>query len=171
MKKALCLALLFVMIAVIGAVAEDMKADMGGPKWFDMEDCEFCKHLMDDPHLMEHMTWEWHDISNGAMSIATVEPEYRESYMKAMGAMETLAKEMETGKRNPMEVKMCGQCQAYGMLVMGGAKAEYVQSAAADVSLITSNDEAMVKKIHDYAERNRTELAKWNEELKRKVVE
>ena len=165
MKKTVSLALVLVLIAAIGVIAEDMKPEMStNPKWFDMENCEFCKNLMENPKLMDNMTWEWHNISNGAMSIATVKPEYKEAYEKAMASMEALANDMQTGKRNPMEVKMCGQCQAYGMLVMGGAKAEYVRTGVADISLITSDDEAMVKKIQEYAEHNRTEMVKWHEE-------
>jgi len=164
MKTVVSLALVLVMIAAMGAVAEDMKADMSKTKWFDPANCEFCKHLLDNPDLLEHMTHDYYDISNGAVAITTVAPEYRDAYNKAMAAMIALGTDMESGKRNPMEVKMDGQCQAYGMLMMAGAKTDYVQSKAADVMVMTATDEETVKKIHDFAEKNRAEMAVWKAE-------
>lgn len=166
MKKAVSLALVLVLLAAIGVVAEDMKPEMGTVKWYDPANCEFCKNLVENPKLLDSMTHEYFDVANGALSITTVKPEYRDAYKKAMEAMMALANDMQTGKRNPMEVKMDGQCQAYGMLMAAGAKAEYVQSNAADVMLMTASDEATIKQIHDFAERNRTEMAEWKAEHK-----
>ena len=165
MKKTVSLILVLVLIAAFGAVAQDKNAETAtNVKWFDPANCDFCKNLIEDPHLMENMTHEFHDISNGCVSITTVKPEYREAYNKAMDAMMKLAKEMEDGTRNPMDVKMDGSCQAYGMLQMAGAKTEYVLSDNADVMVMTSDNPETVKKIHEYAERNRAELAIWRAE-------
>ncbi len=164
MKKVMAIVLAIVLVAAIGAVAEDMKADMGATKWFDPANCEFCKHMIENPELLSHMTHDYYDIHNGTVAITTVAPEFRADYKKAMDAMMALAADMESGKRNPMEVKMDGQCQAYGMLMMAGAKADYVTSDKADVMVMTANDEETVKKIHDFAERNRAEMAVWKAE-------
>lgn len=165
MKKTVSLALVLVLIAALGVVAQDKKAETPtNVKWFDPANCEFCKNLVENPELLKNMTHDYHDINNGAVAITTVKPEYRDAYNKAMAAMMTLAKDMEDGKRNPMEVKMDGQCQAYGMLMMAGAKVEYVQSEPADLMVMTSDNPETVKKIHEFAERNRAEMAIWKAE-------
>jgi hypothetical protein len=170
MKKVLTIVMALTLIAAMGALAADEKADMAmaGSKWFDMPNCEFCKNLIEDEHLLENMTWEHHDITNGCLTITTVSPEYMDSYKKAQDAMMTVGEEMQSGKRNPMEVKMCGHCQAYGGLMMAGAKTEYVKGDAAEIVLMTADDEATIKKIKEFAEKNRVELAKWKAEMMEK---
>ena len=61
-------------------------------EWFDMENCEFCKGLMEDPQLLGNMTWEHHMISNGMMTVTTVKPEFMASYKTAMEKMEIVSK-------------------------------------------------------------------------------
>lgn len=51
---------------------------------------------------------------------------------------------------------------------MAGADFEYIEAEVADVVLITSADEAIVKQIWEFGERNRTELAKWKAEQESK---
>jgi hypothetical protein len=67
---------------------------------------------------------------------------------------------MEKGEVNPMAVKMCGHCQAYGKLAMAGAHLEAVYGDAAEVSLMTSDDPEVVAMIHEFAQRNIDEMAK-----------
>ena len=45
------------------------------------------------------------------------------------------------------------------LLMMAGANNEYVPGDAADVSLITADDPALVVKIHEICDRNNKELA------------
>jgi len=163
MKKLLSIALSLVALAAVSAAESDVKTAMGEEKWFDMQNCEFCKNLVADEKLLDNMTWEHHDVAAGVLCVTSVAPAYKESYQKAQAAMMALGEAMATGKRNPAEVKMCGHCQHYGQLMMTGAKVEYVQSGAADIVLITSADEAVVKQIKEFGEKNRTELAKWKE--------
>jgi hypothetical protein len=137
-------------------VEHPLKTESG---WFDMENCVFCKNLIEDPGLLPHMTWESHKIANGMVQIFTVQPQYKQSYAKCMQAMETIGNDMMSGKVNPMEAKMCGSCAAYGQLMMAGAKNEHVPGDAADVSLITADDPALVVKIHEICDRNNKEMA------------
>jgi len=127
--------------------------------WFDLANCQFCKNLLDDPGLLEHMTWETHKIEHGMMYVSTCDPDYTESYDKANKAMEKLGNDMMPGKVNPMQVKMCGSCSAFGQLMMAGVKTENIDGEAADVMIITSDDPAMVAKLHEYADRNNKEMA------------
>jgi ABC-type sugar transport system ATPase subunit len=76
-----------------------------------------------------------------------------------------VAKKMQAGELNMAEVTMCGHCQAYGKLMMMGAKSEYVQSDLADIVLLTSDNPETVKEIKAFAQRNRDEMAKMEETL------
>jgi hypothetical protein len=149
------------LLAAAVFVAADQEGAPGEVAWFDLENCDFCKHLTKDPQLMQNMKWEHHDIANGAVTITVVKPEFRKSYMEAGTAMEALAKKMETGAVNPADVKMCGSCQGYGKLMMMGAKIEYVKSELADLVLMTSDKPEVVKEIKAYSQRNRDEMVKW----------
>ena len=82
---------------------------------------------------------------------------FKASYDKAMEAMSKLGDEMMKGKT---DVKMCGNCQAYGDLMMAGAKFDYVPAKVGDILVITSDKPEMVDKIKKYGQRNREELAK-----------
>ena len=159
MKRVVLLAsAVVVMAAGLAAAGTDhpTKTESG---WFDLENCVFCKNMMEDPGLLPHMTWENHKIENGMLQIFTVAPEYAESYAKCMQAMETIGNDMTSGKINSMEAKMCGSCAAYGQLMMAGAKMENVKGDAADCALMTSSDPAVVAKIHEFCDRNNKEMA------------
>ena len=150
--------LLTVVVLALPALAGDHPVNSGSG-WFDMEGCEFCKNLMVEPELLHHLTWESHNIKNGMLSITTVEPEYADAYATANKAMEKLGSDMMSGAVNPMQVKMCGHCAAFGQLLMAGAEMEVVPGEAAEVSLITSSDPALVTRIHEFSDRNTKEMA------------
>ena len=148
--------MLAVLVLAVGLIAY---AGEEAP-WFDMENCAFCSNLMKDPQLLDHMTWEHHNIANGMLSITTVDPEFKASYTEAMDAMKKLGEAMEAGKVNMADIKLCGSCQFYGTLEMAGAKPEYIFGEAADIFLMTSDDPEIVKKIQEYGLRNQEEMAK-----------
>lgn len=127
--------------------------------WFDMEKCEFCRNMLADPGLLPHMTWENLKTTDGMVQIATVQPEYAASYAKCMQAMNTLGNDMSSGKRNPTEVKMCGSCAAFSQMMMEGVTYETIDGEAADVTIITADDPALVARIHEYCDRNNSEMA------------
>lgn len=127
--------------------------------WYDMENCAFCQHLIEDPGLLEHTTWETHKIKNGSVTVLTVAPEYRQSYEKAGAAIEALGQKMMTGEVNPMGVEMCGRCMMYGQIMMSGAEIEEVRGDHADVSLMTSGNPDVVKMIHQMVDRDAEEMA------------
>ena len=124
--------------------------------WFDMDNCDFCKHLMTDPGLMENMTWEHYSISNGLITITTVEDKYMEAYNKANAAMEEMAKKMEKGE----EVKMCGSCMEYGALMQAGVKFEHLKTMHGHVTVMTSDKPELVAKIQAWGKRNMDEMEK-----------
>lgn len=154
----LAVGLLFLGMAVFASA--DQEAAPGEAKWFDMETCAFCKHLAKDPQLMNNMKWEHHDISNGAVTISVVKPEFKKSYSEAQAAMMDVGKKMQAGELNMADVKMCGHCQNYGKLTAMGAKMEHVQGEFAEVVIMTSDKPEVVKEIQGFAQRNRDEMAK-----------
>jgi hypothetical protein len=161
MKKTILyrgLAVSIVLLVAGAALAgEAMKSASG---WFDFENCAFCKNLMAEEGLLEHTTWETHPIRNGMITIMTVAPGYAAAMDKAEKAMNDIGMKIQNGEVNPMTMKMCGHCQNFGMLMMGGkVNMEEVRGDAARVSLTTSDDPATVKQLQDMAERNTREMA------------
>lgn len=124
--------------------------------WFDMENCAFCKCLTEDPHLIKNMSWEYHDITDGLLSITTVAPEFKESYLKAQKAMEKIAMEMSSGKTG---IATCGHCDYFGKLMVAGARFEMVESGVGYIMLITTDNPEVLKMIHEFGQRNREEHA------------
>ena len=98
-------------------------------------------------------------LTLAAAAMAGEHPTKTASYAKAGQAMEKLGADMMNGTVNPMTVKMCGSCTEFGQLMMAGVTMENVDGDAADVTVITSADPALVTRIHKYCDRNNKEMA------------
>ncbi len=127
--------------------------------WLDLESCGFCKHLTEDPGLLDHCTWENHNVEKGVVTVTTVEKDYMPSYHTAMVKMKEVNKKMEAGEMVPM----CGSCAAMGGLMMKGAKMEHVETQHGYVMLMTSDDPELVTEIHAWTDKTNAELAKFEE--------
>nr|MBN2278297.1 hypothetical protein [candidate division Zixibacteria bacterium] len=154
MKKLTMPVLAVLLVFIIAALASSEEKP-----WFDMANCDFCKHLLDDPALLDHTVWEHHNISNGLISVTTVDKEYLPSLRKASHMMDVEGEKFAKGE----PVKMCGMCQAMGMLMQKGVKYEVVETQRGSVMLMTSADPEVVKLIQDWGKRNIDELKKWEE--------
>lgn len=161
MFKTTVAAIALLLLGAAFLAAGEQAEKTGEMGWFDLQNCAFCKHLAKDPHLMENVKWEHHDISNGVVTITVVAPEYKKAYMEAETAMMDLGKKMETGEVNPMEVPMCGHCQTWGKLIMMGSKVDHVAGELAEVVIMTSDKPELVAEIKAFAQKNREEMAKW----------
>lgn len=155
--------LLVGLLAFVATAATAQEKPAAEKPWFDMANCSFCKHLVKDTMLLENMTWNHYDISNGVMAVTTVKPEYKAAYLEAMKSMQQVGEDMAAGK---VQVQMCGHCENYGKLMMSGANMEYVQTDVADIVLMTSDKPEIVEMIKKFGQRNREELAKWEAEAK-----
>jgi hypothetical protein len=153
--------------AIVGVVILIMAAFVFAeePAWFDMEKCEFCRHLTKDPNLMENMTWKHYEISNGLLVVTTVKPEYKESYNKAVAAMQKLGQEMMAGTKT--DVVTCGHCQYYGKMMEAGAKFESVKTDWGDIDLITTDNPETLTMIRQYAKNNDEAMAAMEAEKKK----
>ena len=152
-KSAWCFLLAVTMLVAITAVGDEKP-------WFDMEKCAFCGQLTKHPGLLDHMTCEYHEVSNGYLMVTVVDSEYRPAYIEAEQAMEKLGADMTSGKVDPTTVYMCGSCEAYGGLMMSGANIEHIPTRLGDIMLITSDKPDVIAAIKEYGRRSTEEMAK-----------
>jgi hypothetical protein len=73
-----------------------------------------------------------------------------------MGEMQKVMEKMQAGET----VNLDGYCIGYGDLINSGAKIENIEAAHSNVTIITSSDPKVIKKIHDFTQRTKDELAK-----------
>ncbi|RKX19903.1 MAG: hypothetical protein DRP51_06605 [Candidatus Zixiibacteriota bacterium] len=146
--------LLVIFIMAAFGIAED-KA------WFDMGNCDFCKHLAADSLLMENMVWEQYEISNGLLIVTTVKPEFMESYRLATARMKEIGEAMMAG--TVADLKTCGHCDYYGMMMQSGAEFEHIETPTGDIDLITSDNEEIIEMIKTYADNNDKAMAAFEE--------
>ena len=143
---------LFAMVVLLVGVA----SMAGETAWFDMTGCEMCKGMSSEDGLMTHMTWEQYDLSNGVVSITTVDPEYMDKYRTAHAKMNETVMRLEKGE----EMSLCGSCTALGMCMMKGASHDYVETKTGDIWIVTASTPKLVAELKTWAKRNREEMAK-----------
>ncbi len=156
MKK---IGILFAVLLVIFIMATFGTAE--DKAWFDFVNCDFCKHFTTDSLLTKNMVWEQYEISNGLLVVTTVKPEFMESYRAATAEMKKLGEAMMAG--TVTDVKTCGHCDYYGIMMQSGAKFENVETVMGDIDLITTGDEKVLKMIKTYADNNDKAMAAFEE--------
>ena len=138
-----------------------------GTPWFDMENCTMCKPLAEKPELMHHMTWEHYKVSNGIVSVTTVDSEYMDKFRECNQTMGAVAAKLRAGEKLPL----CNMCMAYGELVHKGAKLEQVETRRGMLSLMTSDNPELVAEIHAWADRTNQEMAKMMTGMEHQAME
>ncbi|MGI9518042.1 MAG: hypothetical protein ACR2NP_13395 [Pirellulaceae bacterium] len=137
-------ALLVVSFLAGTAYAQDQEAEVA---WFDMANCEICQHMGEIEGLLQHVKWETHIIPNGMMMVSVVPESMKDEMEKAkQGMMQTISR-IESGE----QVQCCGFCQSLGALTNAGAVETQIESVAGEITMITSEDPALVEKIHAHA--------------------
>ena len=125
--------------------------------WFDAASCTICKPMSEDPQLMMATKWEVHPTKNGMLMVAVV-PESQLRKLKAV------CKKMDADIAKAMSGEepehLCGFCQAMGGVMQAGAKMEKVGTKFGEITLVTSDNPATVKKIHEVAKRSQQEAEK-----------
>ena len=137
---AVCLAL------AAGAMAGEHAGDKA---WFDAEGCAMCSNMAAEDKLLDHMSWETHLLANGMLTVTTIDPEYAEAFARAHKNMEKTGAKLMAGE----QMNLCGFCMSMGGLFMSGAKMQNVETKAGHIGIITSDNEEVVSKIHEHAER------------------
>ena len=125
--------------------------------WFDLDNCGICKNFNAEKGLMDAIKWETHKISNGMLTVSTIDPEYKEAFGRAQVATMKTVEKMQGGE----STHLCGFCTSYGALMMSGAQAQEIETEVGKISLITASDEAVVKAIHEHAQHTIDEYETW----------
>ncbi|MEE9271489.1 MAG: hypothetical protein V3V49_14660 [Candidatus Krumholzibacteria bacterium] len=148
LRLMITLSLVALLVTAAGATGEK--------PWFDMENCAMCKGFTSKAGLMENVTWEHHDISNGILSVTVVNEKYLDAYRAAHAEMDKTVMLLQKGEM----VEMCGSCTAIGACMMKGAKQEYVETSSGDVWIVTSDKAEVVAELQSWAKRSKEETAK-----------
>lgn len=119
----------------------------------EMKKCAVCKNLADDPELMKNMNWETHKIANGMLSVSSVpkgmKKEFDEVSEKMHHAIEQVSADAKAGK----QVDLCNFCSSMAELMKAGAKQQHIETSTGSIDLCTSDDPAVVTKIHEMADK------------------
>lgn len=150
MRKVSGVMLALVVVLALGSIsmAEDTM-------WFDMENCQMCKPMMETEGFMENVTWETYPIANGIIDVTTVNKGFEEQYQSAHGAMMANWAKLQAGE----EMKLCGMCQAFSAAMDETVKMETVKTKNGEISLTTSSNTETVAKLQEIAKRNAKEMA------------
>lgn len=138
------------------AVADHHEGDEGA-KWFDPAGCTMCQPMAEKPELMMGTKWETHKLDNGVVMTAVAPEGKVKEYHAVTDKMHSKAPE-------PGD-KLCGFCQAFGGLIQAGAKVQEVPTDFGAITIITSDDQATVAKIHKMADRTIEETKKWEAQM------
>jgi hypothetical protein len=119
----------------------------------EMKKCDVCKNLADNPELMMSMGWETHKIDNGMLSLSTVPKDKKKDFDEVNGKMRRAIEQVKADAKAGKEVHLCSFCSEMAQLMKAGAKLQHVDTESGEVELCTSNDPAVVKKIHEMADK------------------
>ena len=156
--KRLSIALVVAALAVVGSAGLITAEET---QWFDLT-CGICKNMAAEEGLMDNLKWETHLIENGSLSVMQIAKGYQEKMERAHKHMTEAGEKLKSGE----QMHLCGFCQSYGKLMMSGVKTEEIDTAAGHISLMTSEDAAVVKQIQAHAQRTIDEYEKWQAESK-----
>lgn len=127
--------------------------------WFDLENCAVCKNMSGQEGLLQNIKWENHVIPNGMLSIAVIPDDYKDVMDTAHKGMEATLARLQNGEA----MHLCGFCESYGALKAMGAKSTELKTVGGDISMMTSDDPAVVTKIQAHAKKSIDEFAKMME--------
>lgn len=143
----------FALAALLALPAAAFASDAA---WFDMEKCAMCKPLMQVSGLMESIDHEQLPLSNGIVTVTTVDDQHLKAYRQAHAHMEEIVARVEKGDNVPL----CGSCTALFRLMPQGVEQEFVETRHGDVWILTSGNPAVAVELKTWAKRNTDEMAK-----------
>ncbi len=145
MKRAYSASVLWTLVLASIASAQQSKSSI---PWFDMKQCAFCKNMAPLESRMSEIACDTHKIDDGMLMVAYVPDDLKSALHSAHEKMMGTVKELESGKQLPM----CGFCQKIGMFMAQGATMKKYQGDHGEVTLFTSDDPAVVKQLHEFAD-------------------
>jgi hypothetical protein len=132
----------------VSAAAQDeaaMKAEM--------EKCAVCKNLAANPELMNAMTWETHKIDNGMLCVSTVPKEKKSDFDALNAKMKASIEQVKADEQQGKTPEICELCKGMGDLLKAGAKEKEIALSNGAIHMLTSDDPAVVAKIHAEADK------------------
>ncbi len=150
LKKLLIGALTLTLLTSLISIAADETP------WYDFENCAMCKNLTLVPDFMKNLHHELVKVDRGFLMVTTADPGFVKQYKEASAKMNAVGEKLMAGEQLPM----CGCCNAFGALLMKGAKMEARELKNGDVMLVTSDDPALVQELHAYVDKDMAEMAK-----------
>ena len=135
-------------------------------EWSNFDKCQICKPMMEIEGLMECMKCEMKPLENGLISVTSVPNEMKPALEKANKEMERVIAKVTSGEK----MDMCGYCKSMGTLHMAGAKIQKFHTDIADIMIVTSDDQKVVKLIHEHLERANELKAKFEAQARAKQV-
>ncbi len=158
MKKTFVICVMACITLMIAMVVQADDSSAKGEPWFDLENCSMCKHLNAESGLLDNIKWEHHLISTGMLTVTQVPEDYKEKYESASKHMQETSQQLMQGKQLPM----CGMCQSMGTLFQSGKVSwESFETGVGMVSVMTSTDPDIIKKIRAHAQRTIDEYKTW----------
>jgi hypothetical protein len=119
----------------------------------EMKKCAVCKYIAENPELMKHMTWETHKIENGMLCLTTVPKDMKRDFDAASEKMMQAVAKVQADQKEGKPVELCGFCASMGELMKTNAKQLHIDISTGAIHLCTSDDPAVVKKIHAMADK------------------
>lgn len=141
---------LMALLLAVAAMAADEKP------WLDGEKCAFCKEVMAQPGLAEHMHHEYHNIARGIVSVSYIDEGYWDEFDASQAGMQKVIASLQSGEMP----QMCQHCTLIGKFAMSGVKMEEIRSEHAVIVVYQSSDTAMVAELQQFGKRTSEEFAK-----------
>ncbi len=118
--------------------------------WFDLKNCAFCAPIAAQPGLLEHMKPEYHNISNGLVSVLVIDQGYDGAFKKALDGMTTAFVDMQAGKA----MTICPHCSTMGDIEKNPkVKTDFMQTGFGFITIYTSTDSLLVAQIQDFGKK------------------
>ena len=118
----------------------------------EMKKCDICKNLADNPEMLKSMTWETHKLDNGMLSVTTAPGKMKKELAKATAKMDQAIEQVKADYKEGKEPHLCSFCSSMADLMKSGAKEQEIKTKGGEIRLCTSDDPAVVKKIHAVAD-------------------
>jgi hypothetical protein len=142
-----------VLVAIFTSCLASAQAVTEQEMMAEMEKCAVCKHLAAKPELMKDMTWETHKIDNGMLCVSTVPTEQMSAFKEMNKEMEAAVEEVTSAAQEGKSVEVCEFCAGWGELLKSGAKEKQISLTNGMIHMFTSDDPAVVAKIHAEADK------------------
>ncbi len=146
---------ILVMMAVVMALPTFAVA--GDGPWFDMVNCQMCKHMAAEPGFMENVGWENHVLENGWMMVTVVEEDFKDKFAAVHSNMEAEGAKIMGGA----EAHLCNFCTSYmDVMKSGKVQTQDFETIGGKIALMTSSDPAVAMQLKKIAKTTIHEMKK-----------